>query len=189
MPIFHKYELPPCLEGIMSVSKYDKLLNGKADTLRERDMRLNRPYAMKNSKADYKAKIHAAFLAAGPKDPYTGDTLRYDLLGTPNSAKDDGGIMKDEIIRALEACARLARDGKSNRRRGRAQESNRVVGVFDKGYFLKPVVDHSDPRGGELEFEICSWIVNSSKTLLTPEEYVELCRKIAAHATCPRQPI
>jgi len=147
MPIVHKYELPPCLEGIMSVSKYDKLLNGKADTLRKRDLKLGRPFALKNSKADYKAKIHAAFLVAGPKDPYTGDTLRYDLVGTRNT-----------------------------------QEANGVVGVFDKEYFLKPVVDHSDPYSDELEFEICSWIVNSSKTLLNPQEYVDLCRRIVTHA-------
>ncbi len=48
-----------------------------------------------------------------------------------------------------------------------------------KEFFLLPVADHIDPDSDELEFEICSWIVNEGKSQQTPEEYVTLCKKVA----------
>jgi hypothetical protein len=149
MPIIHKYPLPPYLSGVLSVSTYDKWLNCKADSLRTRDLRLKRPFPKTCSKAVYKQKIHAAILASGGKDPYTGDALRWGLVRAWNNKK--------------EALLRL----------GPAAD------VFSKDYFLMPTVDHCDPYAGELNFEICSWIVNSSKTLMNPQEYVGLCRKVA----------
>ncbi len=149
MPISYKYPLPPLLSGVFSVSAYDKWLNCKADSLRTRDIRLKRSFPVSCSKAVYKQKIHAAILASGGKDPYTGDTLRYDLLATWDNKK--------EALFALGPSA----------------------DVFNKEYFLMPTVDHCDPYADELNFEICSWIVNSSKTLMNPQEYVDLCRKVA----------
>jgi hypothetical protein len=49
MPIIHKYELPPFLNGIVTVSRYDKWLNCKADTLHKRDLRLKRPSAVNSA--------------------------------------------------------------------------------------------------------------------------------------------
>ncbi len=149
MPIIHKYPLPPLLSGVLSVSEYDKLLNCKADSLRKRDLKLKRPFPRTCSKAVYKQKINAAILASDGKDPYTRDALRWDLLATWDKKKE-----------AL-LCLGPAAD------------------VFNKEYFLMPTVDHCDPYADELNFEICSWIVNSSKTLMNPQEYVDLCRKVA----------
>jgi hypothetical protein len=153
MPIVHKYELPPLLQGVMSVSQFDKLLNCKADTLRKRDLKLGRPYAAQFSKAAYKEKIYAAFLTSGPDDPYTGDTLRWDLLGKWNNKK--------EALLCEELSAREA---------------------FGEDFFLLPTVDHIDPGSDKLEFEICSWIVNVSKSIMNREEYLALCRKVIAHS-------
>jgi len=152
MPIIHKYDLPPFLAGILSVSAYDKWLNCKADSLRTRDVKLKRPFPQSCSKAVYKQKIHAAILANGEKDPYTGDTLRWDLVATVDSTAE------------ARLSAGLASD------------------IFDKDFFLLPTVDHCDPYAAELSFEICAWIVNSSKTLLNPQEYVDLCRKVAENS-------
>jgi hypothetical protein len=149
MPISHKYPLPPLLSGILSVSAYDKWLNCKADSLRTRDLRLKRPFPRTCGKAIYKQKINAAILASDGKDPYSGDALAWDLLAT-----------RDKKGEALP-CPGPAAD------------------VFNKDYFLMPTVDHCDPYAGELNFEICSWIVNSSKTLMNPREYVDLCKKVA----------
>ena len=63
-----------------------------------------------------------------------------------------------------------------------------------KSLYLMPTVDHVDPlalakRFGEarsasvLEFQICSWRINECKSGLTPEEFVGLCRRVAARAT------
>ena len=156
MPLVRKYPLPTFLEGLVTVSKYDKWLTCKADTLRKRDLGRKRPFAESFSTADYKVKIHGAIVANGEKDPYTGEVLRWDLIGTWNNK--------------IEAflCSGEARD------------------VFDKELYLLPTVDHCDPYGDTLEFEICSWIVNSSKTLMNPREYVELCKKVAGRAGARR---
>lgn len=46
-------------------------------------------------------------------------------------------------------------------------------------YNLLPTIDHVDPYGTELKFEICSWRINRCKSTLTPDEFVEVCRKVA----------
>jgi hypothetical protein len=149
--VIHKYPLPLFLEGICTVGAYDKWLNCKADTLRKRDLRIKRPYALKNSKAFYKQEIQRAILKTGTKDPYTGEILRWDLMG--------------KWINYPES-ARL---------------SKFLKGRFSKDFYLLPTVDHADPEADVLEFEICSWLVNTSKSVMTPGEYVALCRKIAEH--------
>jgi hypothetical protein len=50
--------------------------------------------------------------------------------------------------------------------------------AYDKEYYLLPTVDHVDPFGDKLEFEICSWRINACKSGLTPEEFVEVCKKV-----------
>jgi hypothetical protein len=153
MPVRHKYPLPPLLEGIATVSQYDKWLNNKADTVRKDDLTMKRPFALTCSKAVYKQKIHGAIMNSDGKDPFTGDLLRWDLVKEWKS-KGKGRIAGNKISK---------------------------YGAFDKKFFLKPVIDHCNPYSDTLELEICSWIVNESKTIMTPEEYVALCGKVAGN--------
>lgn len=50
--------------------------------------------------------------------------------------------------------------------------------VYNKEYRLLPTVDHVDPWADVLEFEICSWRINNCKAGLTPDEFIEVCRKV-----------
>ena len=160
MPDISKYPLPPILNGICDAKAYHKWLACKADALQKRDRRLHRPCAAKCSQAVYKEKIHAAVLDGDGTDPYTGDPLRWDLMGKW--------------------------DENTNRpvRSGNATQS---YGAAMKEFFLLPVADHIDPDSEELDFEICSWIVNEGKSQQTPEEYVALCEKVAEKRHVPTQ--
>jgi hypothetical protein len=51
-------------------------------------------------------------------------------------------------------------------------------------FLLMPTVDHIDPEGQLLEFEIVSWLVNDCKSGLNPAQFIDLCKKIIAN-TCP----
>jgi hypothetical protein len=159
MPVISKYPLPPILNGICDAKAYHKWLECKADALQKRDKQLNRPCAWKFSQAQYKEKIHNALLVSDGTDPYTGDRLRLDLMG-----KWDENANRP---------AALARPPK------RRRKASTSYGAVMKEFFLLPVADHIDPDSDELEFEICSWIVNEGKSQQTPEEYVTLCKKVA----------
>ena len=50
--------------------------------------------------------------------------------------------------------------------------------VYKKKFAMLPTVDHAGDAPGDLNFRICSWRTNSSKSDLTLIEFVELCRKI-----------
>ena len=58
---------------------------------------------------------------------------------------------------------------------GKAQEGKHV---YKKSFSDLPTVDHLNDNRGELRFKICSWKVNDSKSDLTLEEFVDLCRAI-----------
>jgi hypothetical protein len=92
----------------------------------------------------YKQAIHAAANRAGLLDPYTGETMKYELLGTWDSTK--GKNWPDGQIRK---------------------------------YYLMPTVDHVNPYSNVLNLEICSWRINECKAGLTPDEFVEVCRRVA----------
>jgi len=53
---------------------------------------------------------------------------------------------------------------------------------------LVPTVDHKDPYAKEIEFEICSWIINSCKNDQTPGEFVTMCRDVKAYRDRRRPP-
>jgi hypothetical protein len=125
---------------------YDKWLNAKANTLRQRDLKSKRAFAEANSKAMYKEKIHAAVVANGQFVPYTRDALQWELISTWDPKK----------TKALQANYR------------------------DK-FLLMPTVDHIDPEGKTLEFEIVSWLINDCKSGLNPIQFVDLCKKIAGN--------
>jgi len=82
-----KYPLPLFLQGRVSLAVYDKWLNERANTLHIRDLQKKRPYAVTATKGVYKEKIHAAVNAAGEFDPYTGDPLQWELIGTWDAKK------------------------------------------------------------------------------------------------------
>jgi hypothetical protein len=138
------YFLPPILKGIITEETYRKWLMKRAWQLYSRDLRQGRPYAYRGARVLYKQAIHAAINRAGLLDPYTGETMKYELLGTWDSTK--GKDWPDGQIRK---------------------------------YYLMPTVDHVDPYSNVLNLEICSWRINECKAGLTPDEFVEVCRRVA----------
>ena len=42
-----------------------------------------------------------------------------------------------------------------------------------------PTVDYITPD--VLDFEICAWLTNDCKTDLSPDEFVEFCRKVVKY--------
>jgi hypothetical protein len=50
-----------------------------------------------------------------------------------------------------------------------------------KDFALLPTVDHVDPDGIALKFEICGLLVNTCKSSFTPDEFVAICASVAAH--------
>jgi len=54
-----------------------------------------------------------------------------------------------------------------------------MITIFsEKKYALLPTIDHRDPSMKELDFELCSWMINCCKSNRTPEEFVELCATV-----------
>jgi hypothetical protein len=54
-------------------------------------------------------------------------------------------------------------------------------GTFKEKYSLLPTVDHTNPDNNTLEFEICSWIVNSCKNDMNRDEFLAFCKKVVAY--------
>jgi hypothetical protein len=54
---------------------------------------------------------------------------------------------------------------------------------YKRQFALMPTADHINPD--TLEFEMCSWLVNESKSYLSPDEYVALCQKVVNHRVPP----
>jgi hypothetical protein len=91
------------------------------------------------------SKINAAVIAAGLLDPFTGETMKWELIGTWDDNDQSFAKKKD--------------------------------------FYLMPTVDHVDPYADVLELEICSCRINECKSNLTPDEFVDVCRKVAAKAS------
>jgi hypothetical protein len=98
--LYIKYHLPDFLKGRIPEHVYDNWLNERANTLRHRDIKKNRPYAVATTKGQYKEKIHKAVNEAGQFDPYTGDALQWELISTWDSekAKQGGDEYKDKFL-------------------------------------------------------------------------------------------
>src|ERR1035437_3291979 len=77
-----KYPVPAFLEKRCVPSEFYKWLEVKADTLRKRDLKRGKPYALTATKSDYKGKIYEAVVKSGERDPYTGDLLTWEMIGT-----------------------------------------------------------------------------------------------------------
>jgi hypothetical protein len=82
------YSLPEFLIGICTEEDYRKWLIKRARELYLRDLAQGRPYTVHGSQAEYKKLIHAAVIAAGLIDPYTGETMNYALIGTWDTSHD-----------------------------------------------------------------------------------------------------
>jgi hypothetical protein len=138
------YFLPSFLVGIISEEVYIRWLLKRARQLHDRDVGQGRPYGLAGSGALYKAEIHAAVIATGLLDPYTGETMDYKLIGTWDTSVDQP-------------------EG------------------YSRQFRLMPSVDHVDPWATELHMEICSLRINRCKGSLTPDEFVEVCRKVKGY--------
>jgi len=122
-----QYPLPGFLEGICTVSVYDKWLDNKADTLLKRDKKRRKPYARAATDRLYKEKIHKAIMDNGQCDPFTGDALDWKLISTwdtsPARAPEPGYRKKfalmptvdhiDPDLLEFEICSWMVNDCKS----------------------------------------------------------------------------
>jgi hypothetical protein len=119
------YPLPVFLEGRCTHSAYVKWLNNKADTLLKRDKKRGKPYAIDAEESDYKKEIHRAVMKSGPEDPYTGEPLAWELIGTWDSHAQPDGYKRrfynmptvDHIVADVlefEICSWQSNDAKSD---------------------------------------------------------------------------
>jgi hypothetical protein len=125
-----------------TIETYEKWLEKRGNEIYKRDLARSRPFALSGSVSLYKQNIHEAVVNSGGIDPYTGELLRWDLIGT-----------------WYEEPAK----------------------TFDRAFFLLPTVDHTDPASDVLDFEICSWLVNTCKNLLNPADFVAFCGKVVGY--------
>jgi hypothetical protein len=58
---------------------------------------------------------------------------------------------------------------------------------YVKQFYLMPTIDHVDPRGNALAFEICSWEVNCCKSFLNPGQFIALCNRIVEYRASGKQ--
>jgi hypothetical protein len=49
---------------------------------------------------------------------------------------------------------------------------------YKKSMALLPTLDHTTDEKGQPKFVICSWYVNDVKSDLTPEEFLQLCKRV-----------
>jgi hypothetical protein len=147
------YPLPSFLAGRISQEQYAKWLDGRAVGCLRKDRKRKRPYAFKSNIKLYKALINLAVVDAGEFDPFTGEKLAWELVGTWVGA---------------------------NRKAVEEPEA-----MFEGKYALMPTVDHRDPD--VLDFEICSWRVNSCKNYLSPEQFIRLCGLVTGHCVKERR--
>jgi len=69
-----------------------------------------------------------------------------------------------------------------------AAKGNDDHDIFRKEFTLLPTVDHIDPEMKDLDFEICSWLINCCKSGRTPEEFIGLCGKVVRWKAPPEIP-
>jgi len=134
-----KYPLPAFLDGRCTPPQFYKWLTCKGMTMLRRDKKRGMPYAKNATISTYKAEIYNAVIKSGDCDPFTGDLLAWEQIGTWDTSETHDAHYKEQFA-------------------------------------LMPTVDHVNPEA--FDFEICSWLVNDSKSYLTPDEFRALCRKV-----------
>lgn len=58
---------------------------------------------------------------------------------------------------------------------------------YKAGFAMLPTVDHVDAGATESSFRICAWRTNDAKNDLSVEDFVNLCRRVIAHAESKAQ--
>ena len=76
------YPLPSFLAGRVTQKQYSRWLEGRASWLYSRDKKRGKAYALKGTRSLYKSLIHFAVVDTGGFDPFTGDRLAWELIGT-----------------------------------------------------------------------------------------------------------
>ena len=101
------YPLPAFLAGRVTQQQYSLWLEGRAKMLLRRDQKRGKPYAQEGGQAIvgqnsnnpqgrngiralYKSLIHYAVVDCGPDDPYTGEKLSWELIGTWTNTNIEG---------------------------------------------------------------------------------------------------
>jgi hypothetical protein len=93
-----KYPLPPFLEGTFTQLEYFKWLRNKAHGLLRRDKKRGKPYAAAATKSAYQQEIHEAIMDGGERDPYTGETLEWDLIKQWDSSREQPEGYKKRFV-------------------------------------------------------------------------------------------
>ena len=62
------------------------------------------------------------------------------------------------------------------------EDSQKGRHAYKAGFALLPTVDHVSSSATEAGFRICSWRANDAKNDLSVEDFIDLCKKILAHA-------
>jgi hypothetical protein len=98
------YPLPAFLQGRCDPSVFIKWLNVKSDSLLSRDIKRKKPYALNVTQAVYKQHIYNAVLGSGDADPYTGDALAWELIGTwdPSANHDESYKRKFALMPTVD---------------------------------------------------------------------------------------
>jgi len=139
------YPLPSFLAGRVTQQQYSLWLEGRTKWLYKRDRKRGKPYAKslqginsinsgrpstKNGiRAFYKSLIHLAVVNCGPNDPYTGEKLSWELIGTwtntnyeerlPDSYGEKYALMptvdhRDPDVLEFEICSWKINDAKGD---------------------------------------------------------------------------
>lgn len=82
------YPLPPFLEGRISEAAYRRWLRHKCAAHVKRDRKRS---AHEITGLDYRTKMHAAVCTSAGRDFYTGEELRWDLIGTYSNDESKAG--------------------------------------------------------------------------------------------------
>ncbi|MCP9832844.1 hypothetical protein KBY95_00685 [Cyanobium sp. Aljojuca 7A6] len=90
----HKYQPPPWVAEHLTPTAYNNWLRGKAQGLARRDEQRGGHYSV----SEAKAAVHAAIADCGGRDYWTGEQLRWDLLGNYDS--DESGLQGATYKRA-----------------------------------------------------------------------------------------
>jgi len=62
------------------------------------------------------------------------------------------------------------------------EESKAGRSVYKAGFAMLPTVDHVARLDGRWDFVICAWRTNDAKNDLDHSEFIDLCRRVIAHA-------
>ena len=62
------------------------------------------------------------------------------------------------------------------------EESKAGRSVYTAGFAVLPTVDHVARPDGRWDFVICTWRTNDAKNDLGHSEFIDLCRRVIAHA-------